>query len=235
MKFRYAGIGVALVFIAHVANATPYIDTVNVTNPTSGSDGLFDGTVAMATSFTAPKSDFSRISLLLGAGTPSDGGSALVYLVPDDGTGSAGKAGNPTASFTGNQFSSFTGAQLLGTIKDSSLAAAGSGSTLVKLYATPTITTRNNEYWIGLVPNANSSVQWFYGQRNDGAGVTNQSTYFASSSASGGGSTTVLDTNISVGGPYGLIVSTPEPASLAILGAGLAGIGYFRRRATKRA
>ena len=36
-------------------------------------------------------------------------------------------------------------------------------------------------------------------------------------------------------GDYELIVTTPEPASIAIPGASLAGIGYFRRRKSAKA
>jgi hypothetical protein len=34
-------------------------------------------------------------------------------------------------------------------------------------------------------------------------------------------------------GAYEMVVETPEPASIAIVGAGLAGLGFFRRRMQK--
>jgi hypothetical protein len=231
MNSRFLAVGALAMLAAHAANATVYFDSVNVTNPQSGFDGLSDGTSAMADSFTAPTQNFNQISLLLAAGTPSDGGSASVFLVPDNGTGSLGVAGSPTAAFSSGVFSSFTGAQLLGSIQDSSLATTGSGATLVSLAVSPAITSPNNEYWVGLVPGSGSSADWYFGSANDGLGVAGQSNFFANTA---GGSTTQTNASLVGGGPYDLIVSTPEPASLSILGVGLAGIGYFRRRGTRQ-
>ena len=119
MNTRFLAVGALAMLAAHAANATVYFDSVNVTNPQAGFDGLSDGTAAMANSFTVPTQNFNQVSLLLAAGTPSDGGSASVFLVPDNGTGSLAVAGSPTAAFSsGNVFSSFTGAQLLGVIKE---------------------------------------------------------------------------------------------------------------------
>jgi hypothetical protein len=172
MNSRFLAVGALAMLAAHAANATVYFDSVNVTNPQSGFDGLSDGTSAMADSFTAPTQNFNQISLLL-----------------------------------------------------------GSGATLVSLAVSPAITSPNNEYWVGLVPGSGSSADWYFGSANDGLGVAGQSNFFANT---GGGSTTQTNASLVGGGPYDLIVSTPEPASLSILGVGLAGIGYFRRRGTRQ-
>jgi hypothetical protein len=234
MNIRPLALAALAILTSHLANAAVYLDTVNVTNPQFGFDGLSDNTAAMAVSFTAPAQDFSQISLLLGAGNPLDGGSASVFLIPDNGGGSPGVAGTPTATFPGGVFSNFTGAQLLGVISDSSLALSGSGATLASLSVSPGITTPNSEYWIGFVPGAGSSADWYFGSANDGVGVVGQSNFFANTLAGGGGSTTQTNASLVGGGPYDLIVSTPEPASIAILVVGLAGLGYCRRRGIKQ-
>jgi hypothetical protein len=234
MNIRSLTLAALAIFTSHLASADVYLDTVNVTNPQFGFDGLSDDTAAMAVSFTAPAQNFSQVSLLLGAGTPSDGGSASVFLVPDNGAGAPGVAGSPTATFAGGVFSNFAGAQLLGVISDSSLATSGSGATLASLHVSPGITTPNNEYWIGLVPGAGSSADWYFGAANDGVGVVGQGNFFANTLAGGGGSTTQTDESLVGGGPYDLIVSTPEPASIAVLVVGLAGLAYCRRRGAKQ-
>jgi hypothetical protein len=231
MNTRFLAVGALAIFTAHVANATILLDTVHVTNPQSGWDGAYDSTAAMAVSFTAATQNFTGVSLLLAATNPLDGGSATVFLVPDNGGGSSHVAGIPTAAFPGGVFSSFSGATSLGSIADSSLATAGSGSTLAFFSVHTTITSPNSEYWIGLVPNASSSADWYFGGTNNGIGVAGQSSFFASTAGGGGGSSTILDSSSP---PYDLIVATPEPASIAILGVGLLGIGYFRQRNAHR-
>ena len=242
MNVRSFAAAAAAIFVAHAANATVYFDSANVASPTYGYDGKSDGVIAAADSFTAGTPDFSQVSMLLSADTPTDGGSVSVFLVPDDGTGSMGVAGNPQASTSGGVFSGFSGATLVGTISDASLAATGTGTTLASLSVSPAIAASvsapNKAYWIGLELSAGSSAEWYFGPDSTGAGATNQSNWYAFSSAQGGGTGTVLNSFDAsaggVGGPYALIVSTPEPAALAILGAGLAGLGYMRRRGAKR-
>jgi hypothetical protein len=232
MKMRFLAIGALAMVAGHAANATTYINTIDA-NAMFGDDGLDDGTLSAADSFTAATPDFSQVQLLLGADNPADGGSAMVYLVPDNGGGTAGVAGLPTATFNGsNVFTGFSGAELIGTVKDSSLAASPGASTLVTFNVTPTITTPNEEYWIAFVPNPGSSANWFWSSTDGGTGTAGQESYFTSSAADGGGSS--VDPDSAVGaGPYGLIVDTPEPATIAILGGGLAGLGCFRRRKTQ--
>ena len=120
---------------------------------------------AWPNSFTAAVPNFSSATLLLSADNPGDGGSAQIYLVPDDGTGGAnGVAGKPTANTAGGTFNGFTGAALLGSIANSALAATRTGTSLATLNFSPTIgaslATLDQEYWIALVPSANSTVEW---------------------------------------------------------------------------
>lgn len=223
MNIRFVAAGALAVLAAHAANATVVFDSLNVPSPTYGKDGpVSSGVTAMADSFTSTTPSFSRVGLLLAADNPSDGGSTTVRLVADNGARSPGTAGAPNLSI----------ARTLGTIADASLAKAGSGTTLASLFVSaPSFSTPNNEYWIELVPSAGSSVEWYYSINGGGVGQTNQASYFADSR----GSTIVADSDPADGGPYDMIVDTPEPAGIAILGLGLGALGYVRRRTTKTA
>lgn len=236
MNARILVVGACAMLATNAANATVYFDTVNPpAGPAIGYDGpSSDGTTVLATSFAAPATpNFSSISLTLSADKPSDGGSVLVYLVSNTG-GSSGVAGTPSYTATGNTFDSFKNASLIGAIADSTLATTGVGTSLVSLTVAATsvaavaATTTNNEYWIGLVASsAGSSFDWYYNGNANGTGTAGQA-YFNNYG-------NVLSSSASdAGGPYQLQVSTPEPTTLAVLGASLAGFGYFRRRRTPK-
>jgi hypothetical protein len=201
-------------------------------------DGNSDGVTAMAKSFTASSlNDGVQAQLLLRAATPNDGGSAVIYLVADDGTGgSSGFAGSPT--FTSGSpfptFGSFTGALALATVNDSDLT---SNAQLVTVSLPSAFASLNDEYWIALVQGGDSSIEWSYSDGASGADPTwtGQSSFFFNTSGGNLGANTVGDIaglEDSVG-PYAMLVTVPEPMSIALLGAGIAGIGYVRRRGQK--
>ncbi len=240
MKTRMLVLGAAAMLAANTANATVYFDSVDVTNPTANMDGVVsDNVFVMADSFYAATPDFSQVSVLLSADTPSDGGSSMLYLVPNTG-GTPGAGGSPTFATSAGNFAGFTGAELIGGIADSSLAATGAGATLVTFNFSPALaaalTTANNEYWIALVGSSDSSVEFYYGADTSGVGEANQFNFYAINDAGGGGYGLVNNEGSAVTSqPYDLIVTTPEPASLAVLGGALASLGYFRRRTDRKA
>src|ERR1700709_1951797 len=130
MKFQFLALSAAVLLASHVANATVYFASVSppVANPEFGFDGPVrsDATLnvfAMADSFTSATPNFTQLSVLLAAGNPLDHGSATIYLIPDDGSGTGnGVAGNPTITVnTSGTFTGFKNAQLLGIIEDSTL------------------------------------------------------------------------------------------------------------------
>ena len=228
MSIRILVFGACAMLASNVANAAVLFDTVNQT--AVGFDGpVSDNVSVLAESFYAPSpAALSTISLTLSATTPSDGGSVLVYLVADNGAGGvSGKAGMPTYS-GGTTFNGYTNASLLGTVSDSSLVNSTVGSSTVSFNVAPTevtaasLVTSNNEYWVALVASGNSSFNWYYNANGSGTGKTNQ--YYFNNV---GGT---LSASADSTGAYQLQVTTPEPTTLAILGASLAGFGYLRRK-----
>jgi hypothetical protein len=241
MNIRILALSAMAVLAASAANATVVFDTVTGVGAGSGSNGpASDSTTIIGQSFTSAPATQFHISLSLSASNPSDGGSVLVYLVPDTGANSGplgcgtpttGVCGLPTIDTgpPGYTFTSFAGSEKIGTILDSSLTTS---PTLVSLFAKPSITTANQEYWVVLDFTAGASSGWWFETTSAGVGTGGQG--FLNNSLG----TTSLEPLSNAGPPfaaYQMIVTAPEPATLTVLGAGLVGLGYIRRRKAKRA
>lgn len=227
MNYRSLAFGALGLLVANVAKADVLYDNVSGV-PSAGYSGPSDGysTDIVGTSFTAGSPDFSSISLLLARGNDVTTGSTMIYLVPDNGSGSgSGQAGLPTIEDNLGNFTSLSGSQLIATVSDASLSNTFS---LVNIWVNPTITTQNQEYWVVAISNASSSFEWSYAGDASGVGTGGQAWINDS-----GGSNLLPVSDVS--GGYQMIVETPEPTTVAILGAGLAGLGYFRRKVAKKA
>jgi hypothetical protein len=236
MKLRFLTI-TALALLASQGAHAGTIFNSNVTQPPAGNDGNSDQVSAMAVSFTTTQVP-NIASLVLSAANPTDGGSIMVYLVADDGTGAgAGFAGNPTYTSSGAAFTGFTNGVLLGTIADSSLTSTPTVQSLsISSSAFSTISglTSNQEYWIGISV-GDGSGEWAYDPAlAEGIGYAGQNN-FAFITANDPPGTTYPDLPLSEGlGPYQLTVAVPEPISLSIMGVGLIGLGVARRRAARK-
>jgi hypothetical protein len=245
MNSRFLAAGVIGLLSAQAAHATTttIFDTINGIQP-QFYDGPADATFHAGDSFTSASPDFNTVALSLSADVPTDGGSVSVYLYADDGTGNGqGLPGAPTG----------TGV-LLGSIDDSVLAStaavannggpagpsgAGAGIPVPTLtFSTSLIpTTADDEYWIE-VDFAGSSAELFDNGDDSGLNSSGQNaiTDYVDGTITGPVSVEPGNTDY---GLYAISVSDvtadvtppiPEPASIALLGAGLAGLGFSRRR-----
>jgi hypothetical protein len=116
---------------------------------------------------------------------------------------------------------------LLGTISDSLLST--SSYTQAEISFAPLLLSANTRYWILVVGDADSTARWAYA--NDLSGVGPSGEFF-----SGLSSPFIRPNGTGSSGPYQMRISgavaapVPEPMSIALFGAGLAGFGFARRR-----
>ncbi len=257
MRFLPLILGVSALLGPELAHATTIFDSVNV------GTGIFNGGLQSAntswdwvdpTANGPNASQFSvsfaqtlnSVSLQLSAATPLDGGSLMVVLMHDV-NGSPSYSTIPDPSTSSGKLATFTNYTVLGTIQDSALSLSSSLITIKT-----NISLSAGSYWIGtqtsLLPTAGNtnpitgnygSAQWWWSQPGASVPTTkdfNSIGSVAPFAVGGFASNGTLNP-----GAYELMINTnapnspaPEPATLAILGGGLAGLGYFRGKKAKR-
>jgi hypothetical protein len=237
-------LGAAALLSPEVVRAAVVYDSIDI-NPAAFNSGLETGNTSWdwvdpsangpnASQFTvAYTQTLTSISLELSADTPDDGGLIVVVLMSDQ-NGSLPYTTIPDPLTESGSLATLTGTTVLATIQDSSLSQTSSLVTI-----NPGLVLAAGTYWIGtetaLLPGSADdpvngtygSGQWWWTNPDSSVPVTNN---FHSVGSIGpfpvGGSANP--------GAYELIVDTPEPATIALLGGGLASLGYFKRcKATK--
>ena len=245
MRFLPLILGVSALLAPELAHATTIFDSVNVgagifnggleTSNTSWDwvDPTANGPNASQFSVSYAQT-LSSVSLELSADTPQDGGSLIVVLMRDNG-GAPPFTTIPDSLTSSKELATFTNYTVLGTIQDSSLSKT---SSLVTLNTNVSLSA--GSYWIGtqtsLLPTAGNtnattgnygSGQWWWTQPGASVPLTNNFNSIGSVAPFAVGGTKNP-------GAYELIIDTPEPATIAILGGALAGMGYVRRKNAKR-
>ena len=205
---RTLAIGALLALIASTpAHATVVLfdDTMNAGTQTFGVAG--DGPLSQSFSTGSIALGLERISLDISARTPRDGGWFFVTLNADNNGG----VGSLLA--------------LLGTILDSSLTEVPALYSLAGIgqLGHGTTLSADTQYWVSLVPETpTTSGQILATNVISGVGVR------GSTVSTGDTGAKLVDGNLYV--PLIMRVEAPEPMSLALLGVGLAGLGWARNR-----
>jgi hypothetical protein len=230
MRIRETIVGLAALLAAGSANAAVVYDTI--TGQTVGGNKLLlaqQNHAPMGDTFTAAyKETISSVEVQLvdAAGTSqthvADGGSVLVYLVPDS-------SFLPSSSGV-----TLTNRILLGTISDSSLLGGGVANN--ETLAT-NATIAPGSYWIMLASgsdptngNGNSTPTTAGWNEVTASTVVNPIGMPATNYSAYTNPTNTGYVDAANGFVFMAQIQAPEPASLVVLGSGLMGLGLSRRR-----
>ncbi len=184
------------------------------------------GNGGIAQSFhTAGATTITKLQFGLSGWDTGSTSSFMVYLLNDIG-GTSTTAGNPIATpfpAPNGSVADFATGILIGTFSDSTLTVDPNNPHVFTM-ANLNVPVSAGEHWIGIVGPAADYALWWYNLDDAGVGTAGQKS-FAFDPGFG-----MYTTYLAADGAFQMLVETPEPATLAVLGAGLAGLGFMRRR-----
>jgi hypothetical protein len=236
MKVFGIAVGLAALLSAGSASAGLVYDTITGQTVTNGYKPMPIGNRGpLGDSLIVSQPEWVQSVTLEVKDATTDTGSVLIYLVPN------AVAGVPTIpSSTGV---ALNGATLLGSISDNGLF-----STFGNTYSSVTIpvglTVAAGSWWIEMVDGASvangdgnptpTNLQWGYNVDLSGPGVPATGNVASYANTADNGVTGPMLNNSGAPAVFEMQVTAPEPASLAVLGVGIAGLGFIRRRWSKQ-